>query len=128
VVVAVRGTPAVYVVQARSGTGGLAEFVLPYGEFRLNSDEAGIYVPPLQAACAKVVIDDARAERVREIPCSSLPAHEDRPWAVKLGEEQHTGSDTLHGLLLGLEPATVTEPLKFSGLPYGKKTHAASLW
>jgi hypothetical protein len=117
VVVAVRGTPAVYVVQARSGTGGLAEFVLPYGEYRLSSSEIDIDVPPLQTACAEVVIDTARAvERVREIPCSSLTAREDRPFAVKLREEQHTGSDTLHGLLLGLEPATVTEPLNFSGL------------
>src|SRR3954464_10943677 len=67
--ISVHGTPAAYVVQARSGDRGLAVFVLPYGEYHLGSGHSGIYLPPLRIICVRAVIDRSdRVSSVRETP------------------------------------------------------------
>ena len=102
--VTVRGAPEAFVTHATSRATGEFEVVLPYGEYRVGSgaSDFAVTVSPLRPVCVKIAPNGGSA-----IPCPGN-AH---AWSMR----PEAPAQSIAGLLLAYEPATVTEPLDFSG-------------
>jgi hypothetical protein len=116
----VTGKPSSSLITIHSDSRGESELVLPYGEYRLSSGDSpqtnsgllAVYVPPLQTVRARLVINQSAASDsgfAQEISA-------DRPWSIRVEGQNYPGSYSINGLLLAMQPETVSAPLDFSGL------------
>jgi hypothetical protein len=102
--VTVQGSPAPFLAHATSRATGEFEFVLPYGEYRVNAggQDFAVTVSPLRPVCLKIAPTGGGS-----IPCPGNAG----PWST----QPDAPTPSVAGVLLAYEPATVTEPLDFSG-------------
>jgi hypothetical protein len=96
----------------QTGVDGAFTVVLPYGEYRfgVGVSEVSFVVGPLETTHVDLLIDASGIlhEQVRSRPPSV--------WSAAARDRSFPEATTLQGLLLNREPASVTEPLDFTGL------------
>ena len=113
--IAVTGNPQFRTVIETSANGEFTA-TLPYGEYLLtlldgaHASGVTIAVAALQTTRVDLLIDTVGV--LHATPQSQLPGI----WSEAARQQTFPGAMTLPGLLLGLEPASVTEPLDFTGL------------
>ena len=109
----VTGNPG-FRLAVETDAGGEFAVVLPYGQYQFSADPHAsgitVSVDPLQISWLDLVIDGSGVLRRGEQ--SRSPG----VWSDKPRERTYPEAFSLYGLLLAREPASVTEPLDFTGL------------
>jgi hypothetical protein len=96
----------------QTGADGAFTVVLPYGEYRFGVGASGVslVVRPLETTHLDLLIDASGV--LREEVRGRSPG----VWSAAARDRSFSEATTLQGLLLNREPASVTEPLDFTGL------------
>src|SRR5579863_560834 len=103
-----------------SNSNGEVAITLPYGRYRLSGEvqhgaaasAATIFVAPLQTVRFDLVMDTSGSMRTLR----PAPARTPGMWTDATSAHLYPEAFSLAGLLLSREPASVTEPLDFTGL------------
>ena len=111
----------------QTGVEGAFTVVLPYGEYRFGVGASGVsvVVQPLETTHVNLLIDPSGV--LHEEMRSRSPG----VWSAAARDRSFPEATTLQGLLLNREPASVTEPLDFTGLNdnrVGLESHRGYSW
>jgi hypothetical protein len=101
----------------RTGSKGDFSTTLPYGWYRLSYEDAHpsdaiVFVAPLQTLRVDLVMNGEGSIRAQAGRSAGTPD----TWSDDTGGRRYPEPFSLTGLLLSREPASITQPLDFSGL------------
>jgi hypothetical protein len=94
----------------RTNSRGEFSITLPYGRYRL-AGTVGVFVAPLQTTNVELARDASGAVSLARLATAKTPG----TWSDDTSGRQYPEGSSLAALLLSREPASITEPLDFTG-------------